>query len=145
MVGPNDWTTRQQNQGASRRMRSGPIRAHNAVRCLASGPVLLQLPFPGPHQVGTNILFTRSLANRLAAFQHPSATRDLKAAVYRRRFLTIVLPPHMPVSTLHYTPELVDQFLGPGTQFRDGSCRFVPANPKHRPFGPVSLRNTVRG
>ena len=50
-------------------MRSGPIRAHSAVRCVDSVPVYLQLPFLGPYQVGTDIVFTRSLANCLTAFK----------------------------------------------------------------------------
>ena len=33
-----------------------------------------------------------------------SATRNLKAAVCRRRFLTIVLPLHRLGDSLHYTP-----------------------------------------
>ena len=41
-----------------------------------------------------------------------SPARNLKAAVCRRRFLTIVLPLHVLGDWLHCTPELVVQFLG---------------------------------
>ena len=77
MVSPNLGTTSRENQGAYRRMRSGLIRAHDAVRCVDSLPVYLQLPFPSSYHVGMNIVFTRSLANCLAAFKRLQRNPEL--------------------------------------------------------------------
>ena len=69
-----------------------------------AGSVFQQLPFPGPYQVGMKI--SCSLDNWLIVLlpsSASSATRNLKAAVCHRRFLTIVLALHRHGELLHYT------------------------------------------
>lgn len=114
MVGPNLWTTRRENQGTSRWVRSGLIRAHNAVRCVDSLPVFLQLPLLGPYPVAQTSCSLDHWANRLAAFKRPQRSPELEGRrVCRRRFLTIVLPLHRLGSSLKYTPYLWISFWGP--------------------------------
>ena len=51
-----------------------------------------------------NRMLAGQLANRLLPSSSSKATRNLKAAVCRRRFLTLELPLHVLGVLLHYTP-----------------------------------------
>ena len=55
----------------------------------------LQLPFPGPYQVGMNLVLTGQLTDRFAAFKRFQGNPELIGAVCRRRVLAIILSLHM--------------------------------------------------
>lgn len=90
-----------------------------AVRREDSGPVFLQLPFPGPNQAGMYLMLTRQLTNRLTACKRLQSNPKLASCRVSPPFLDHnPLPPLAPRFAPSYTLARGPAF---GAQFRPRS------------------------